>query len=210
MAARISEDPELFTQLTTGLYRGETDRMTSWRTRLDQTTNWAVVLVAAILTWAFSSPDNPHYVILIGVFGATGFLLMEAHRYREYDAWRNRVRTLQATVFADALSSTTSPGERDWRVRLSEKLRTPELEVSAVQAVIHRLRRSYFWLLLVLLLAWITRITVFETGETWRETASIYVLPGEVVAGTVVVFYAVVAGVVLVSAFEDRTQEFHQ
>lgn len=49
------------------LYRGEVHRMKLWRERLDSTTNWAVIVVTAILTWAFSSPDNPHYLLLLGV-----------------------------------------------------------------------------------------------------------------------------------------------
>ena len=32
------------------LYRGEVHRMTNWRERLDRTTNWAVTVMAAILT----------------------------------------------------------------------------------------------------------------------------------------------------------------
>lgn len=32
------------------LYRGEMDCMTTWRQRLDQTTYWAVTVMAAILT----------------------------------------------------------------------------------------------------------------------------------------------------------------
>lgn len=47
------------------LYRGEIHRMELWRGRLDRTTYWAVTIIAAILTWAFSSRDNPHYLILM-------------------------------------------------------------------------------------------------------------------------------------------------
>lgn len=32
------------------LYRGEIHRMRFWRERLDRTTNWAVIVIAAILT----------------------------------------------------------------------------------------------------------------------------------------------------------------
>lgn len=32
------------------LYRGEIHRMKFWRERLDRTTNWAVVMISAILT----------------------------------------------------------------------------------------------------------------------------------------------------------------
>jgi uncharacterized membrane protein len=51
----------------TELYRGERDRVTTWRGRLDQTTNWTVTIIAAMLTWVFSSPENPHYLLLIGM-----------------------------------------------------------------------------------------------------------------------------------------------
>jgi uncharacterized membrane protein len=69
-------------------HRGEIDRVGTWRQRLDQTTTWAVTLLAAILTWAFSSPDNPHFIILVGVVVATIFLGIEARRYRDYDLFR--------------------------------------------------------------------------------------------------------------------------
>ncbi|MFW5918029.1 MAG: DUF2270 domain-containing protein, partial [Haloferacaceae archaeon] len=86
VGGRAAEDLSAFVSLAGDYYRGEVDRATTWRGRMDQTTNWAVVIVAAVLTWAFSGDNRPHYVILIGVFGVTAFLLMEAHRYREYDA----------------------------------------------------------------------------------------------------------------------------
>ncbi|WP_372836558.1 DUF2270 domain-containing protein, partial [Puniceibacterium confluentis] len=37
------------------LYRGEVYRSTIWRTRLDTTTNWAVVTLGIALSIAFSS-----------------------------------------------------------------------------------------------------------------------------------------------------------
>ncbi|GAB7020814.1 hypothetical protein JCM18750_36760 [Halostagnicola bangensis] len=73
-------------------YRGELDRETTWRSRLDQTTTWSVTIMAVILTWAFSSPDNPHYVILVGVLAVGLFCWIEARRNRDYDVYRSRVR----------------------------------------------------------------------------------------------------------------------
>lgn len=69
------------------LYRGEMDRMTTWRQRLDQTTYLAVTLMAAILTWTFSSRDNSHYILIIGMIVVGVFLQIEARRYRGYDVW---------------------------------------------------------------------------------------------------------------------------
>ena len=53
------------------LYRGEIHRMKFWRERLDQTTYWAIVIMSAVLTWTFSSRNNPHYVLLLGVAALT-------------------------------------------------------------------------------------------------------------------------------------------
>ncbi len=44
------------------LYRGEVERVTTWRDRLDRTTDWAVTLMAAILVYAFSSDGTSHAI----------------------------------------------------------------------------------------------------------------------------------------------------
>jgi len=209
LTARIGANVTAFTALTADFYRAEVDRTTAWRARLDQTTNWAVVLVAAILTWAFSSPDNPHYVVLIGIAGTTAFLLMEATRYREYDIWRDRVRTLQEGLFADVYAPDRAGDDR-WQAELGEELRTPEFNMSFQAALTHRLRRSYLALLFILLAAWIARITVFKPGESWRETASILVFPGAVVTAAVAAFYLLVVVVTAWSARDERVREFEE
>ena len=94
------------------LYRGEIHRMKFWRERLDRTTNWAVIVIAALLTWAFSGPDNPHYILLVGVATLTVFLVIESRRYRGYDIWRTRVRTIQENVWAYGLDP-----DAGWRTR---------------------------------------------------------------------------------------------
>lgn len=178
------------------LYRGEIHRMKLWRERLDRTTNWAVIVIAALLTWAFSSPNNPHYIILIGVATLTVFLIIEARRYRGYDIWRTRVRTIQENVWAYGLDPDGGIADEDWRVHLGDDYRTPTLKITAEEAIAHRLRRVYLPLLLVLLGAWLVRITAFAP-EPWLETASVGMIPGSVVVGLVALFYAgvlVVAG----------------
>ena len=207
--AGISDERSAFAGLTGEFYRGEIERTASWRARLDQTTNWAVVVVAAILTWAFSSPDNPHYVMLIGMFGVTAFLVMEATRYREYDVWRNRVRILQKDLYAELYSSDGATAG-DWQAQLSEQLDEPTFNISFREALTHRLRRSYLPLLLILLAAWVARTTVFEPSESWRETASIVVVPGDVVVAVVALFYAAAVLVTAWSAREKRVREFQE
>lgn len=208
VAAAVSEDTGTFVSLAGHFYRGEVDRMTAWRTRLDQTTNWAVVLMAAILTFAFSSPDNPHYVLLIGVLGVVAFLVIESQRYQEYDAWRTRVRIVQRYLLAGTFSPTEVPDD-DWRDRLGADLREPELHYRRWQSLGHRLKRVYFFLLTVLLAAWISRVTVFEAGESWQQTAAIGGIPGPVVMAVVAVGYLVAGLLAGISVLESRRREFN-
>lgn len=170
------------------LYRGEIHRMKFWRERLDRTTNWAVLMISAILTWSFSRPDIPHYIILSGIATLGIFLGIEARRYRGYDIWRSRVRTLQENVFAQGLDPTEELPDPDWRQALSRDYRTPTLKISTEEAIAHRLRRVYLPLFTVLLAAWFIRITAFAP-DPWTTNAAIGMIPGEAVIGLVGLFY---------------------
>lgn len=170
------------------LYRGEIHRMKFWRERLDRTTNWAVIVIAALLTWAFSSPDNPHYILLIGIATLAVFLVIESRRYRGYDIWRTRVRTIQENVWSYGLDPDQGLADETWRSRLSKDYRSPTLKITAEEAIAHRLRRVYFPMFAILLAAWLVRITAFST-ESWLETAAIGMIPGTVVVAAVAVFY---------------------
>ncbi|GAA0309304.1 putative membrane protein [Halarchaeum solikamskense] len=170
------------------LYRGEIHRMKYWRERLDKTTNWAVIVMAAILTWAFSSPNNPHYIILIGIAMLGVFLTIEARRYRGYDIWRSRVRTLQENVWSVGLNPETDVVDPEWRKRLGDDYREPAVKITAEEAIAHRLRRIYLPLFAILLVAWLVRITAFSP-ESWLQTAAIGMIPGLVVIGLVAAFF---------------------
>ncbi|WP_435102577.1 DUF2270 domain-containing protein [Halarchaeum sp. P4] len=170
------------------LYRGEIHRMKYWRERLDKTTNWAVIVMAAILTWAFSSPDNPHYIVLIGVATLTVFLVIEARRYRGYDIWRSRVRILQENVWSVGLDPTKDVANPEWREKLSDDYRAPAIKITAEEAIAHRLRRIYLPMLSIMLAAWVVRITAFSP-ESWIQTAAIGMISGPLVVAFVAVFF---------------------
>jgi uncharacterized membrane protein len=170
------------------LYRGEIHRMKLWRERLDRTTNWAVLLIAAVLTWSFSSEANPHYVILVGAAAVAMFLFIEARRYRAYDVWRSRVRTLQERVWAVGLDPTMAVDEDDWREQLADNYRRPQLRISTEEAIAHRLRRVYFPLFTIIAGAWLLRVTAFA-GTPWPASAAVGTIPGGLVTAVVAVLY---------------------
>lgn len=190
VAGEAAGDRSDFLSLMGHAYRGEMGRTTTWRTRIDRTTNWAVVMTATLLTWAFSADSRPHYVILVGVVMVTVFLGIEARRYRMYDIWRSRIRLMEENVFANALDPE-GVEQSNWRKLLSDDLRQPTIKTPATEAISRRLRRIYLPLVTVLIGAWLVRLTVFTSGPANAvETAAIGGLPGGLVLGVVGVFYS--------------------
>lgn len=170
------------------LYRGEVHRMKFWRERLDRTTNWAVIVMSGVLTWGFSGPNRPHYIILLGITALTAFLFMEAQRYRGYDLWRGRVRTLQKNVFAYGLDPSEGIEDPAWRRKLSYDYRTPVIKITREEAIAHRLRRIYLLLFTIMLIAWVIHVTTF-TATPWVTSAAIGAIPGPLIASTLSILY---------------------
>jgi uncharacterized membrane protein len=170
------------------LYRGEMDRVTMWRQRMDESTKWAVTVIAAVLTYAFSSSGTSPAILLAGIVVTVVFLVIEARRYRDYDVYRSRARMIEENLFANALDPTAGVEHHDWREELSDDYRHPKLKITAREALRRRLRRIYLPLLAVLLVAWVFRITALSSGPI-IEAAAVGSVPGLAVIGVVGVFY---------------------
>lgn len=165
-------------------YRGEVSRANTWRNRLDTTTNWAVLTTGATLSFAFSSPTNPHFVILINTVLVCFFLFMEARRYRYYEIWSSRVRMLETGYFSQLLMPDL-PADDAWAHLLVEDLKTPHFNISEWEAVGRRLRRNYLWLFVLLAACWNLKVYIHPVPaydfNAFIDKANIGVVPGEVV-----------------------------
>jgi len=209
VAAGAADDRSDLLSLMAHTYRGELGRTSSWRTRIDRTTNWAVVVTASLLTWTFSSESRPHYVLLIGLVMLSVFLGIETRRYRMFDVWRSRVRLLEENVFANALDPE-GVEQSNWRHLLSEDLREPTIKTPTVEAMSRRLRRVYAPLLSVLIAAWVVRLTVFTpSGGGVVSTAAIGAIPGALVLALVGGFYLLVLALSLRRAPRRAKGELH-
>ena len=96
------------------LYRGELYRSTVWRTRLDATTNWAVVTTGIALSATFSSATaSPLPLVLVGLLVAV-FLCIETRRYRFFDFWRIRAHVLEVQFFGPILRGKGVRVDNGW------------------------------------------------------------------------------------------------
>jgi uncharacterized membrane protein len=195
VAGELAEKRTEFIGLMQHFYRGELGRATAWRARLDRTTNWAVGIMATLITYAFSAPDNPHYIILGSLIAVAAFLFVEARRYRIYDIWRSRVRLVEENVYANAADPEGVTHEQ-WRELLASDLRNPRFKTPLFEALSRRLKRVYLPLITIIILSWVARIALFAPdGIGVVGAASIDILPGTVVIGGVCLFYLATIGV---------------
>jgi uncharacterized membrane protein len=174
-------------------YRGEITRANTWRNRLDTTTNWAVLTTGATLSFAFSSPTNPHFVILINTVLVGFFLLMEARRYRYYEIWSSRVRIVETGYF-NAILAPDAPQDDSWMALLLDDLKTPHFTISEWEALGRRLRRNYLWIFVLLAACWNLKVYLHPLPahflKQFIERAEIGIVPGEYVLMAGIIFNA--------------------
>ncbi|MGD2164283.1 MAG: DUF2270 domain-containing protein, partial [Anaerolineae bacterium] len=189
-------DPSNFTTAMVHLYRGEIQRANTWRGRLDATTNWAVITVAAALTFVFGEPTNPHFVFLLVLLLVLTFLMIEARRYRYYVLWAYRVHLMETDFLAPMFVPPFRPSP-DWGSNLAETLTDPSFPIDLWQAVGRRFRRNYVWLMSLLLTSWAIKLTIHPTRTySWTtvlERAAVGPVPGPLIVSAVAVTFGTLA-----------------
>jgi uncharacterized membrane protein len=176
------------------LYRGEVYRSTVWRTRLDSSTNWAVVTTGIALSATYSSAEaSPLPMVLVGLL-VTVFLLFEARRYRYFNVWRARARLLETDFYAPMISGEGIRPDSGWANLLANDYRNPHYHISFVRAVGRRLRRTYAWIFVIQAIAYYGKLAIHPTAltsfaELWNR-AAIGPIPGGFVVLAGVAFHA--------------------
>jgi len=189
--------PAEFNTAMIHFYRGEVQRSNTWRNRLDTTTNWAVLTAGATLSFVFSSPSNPHFVIPINSILVAIFLLMEARRYRYYEIWSSRVRVIETGYFAQLLAPDGVPPDESWVEHLAADLLTPHFTITEWEAVGRRLRRNYLWIFALLALSWNLKVYLHplpaRDWDAFIDRATVGVVPGMLVFVVGVIFNLAIA-----------------
>ncbi|MCB9833711.1 MAG: DUF2270 domain-containing protein [Planctomycetes bacterium] len=135
------------------LYRGEQHRAQVWRTRLDTTTNWAVLSIGALLSFAFTNHMGD-VVLVLGMYMIFTMLVFESRRFRFYDVWRNRVRRIEENFYVPILRRDLSSPVENWGFYVAEDLLNPSYKITFLMAMKARMVNNYLPLFLVLLGAW--------------------------------------------------------
>ena len=175
------------------LYRGEVYRSTVWRTRLDSSTNWAVVTTGIALSATYSSAEaSPLPMVLVGLLVSV-FLLFEARRYRYFNVWRARTRLLETDFYAPMIRGEDVRPDADWAELLAQDYRSPRYHISYPRAIGRRLRRTYAWIFVIQAIAYYGKLAIHPTalatiGDVW-ERAAIGPIPGGLVVVAGLLFH---------------------
>ena len=176
------------------LYRAEIYRSTVWRTRLDATTNWAVVTTGIALSLAFSSDTaSPLPLVLVGLLVAV-FLYIEARRYRFFDFWRIRAHVLELYFFGPMLRGQGARIDNGWNEILYQDYRSPHLHITYTEAAGRRLRRNYGWIFMIQVVAYVGKLMIHPVPLTslseFFARATIGPVPGQIVLLCGLIFHA--------------------
>jgi uncharacterized membrane protein len=175
------------------LYRGEVYRSTIWRTRLDQTTNWAVVTTGLAMSLTFSGPyASPLPLILVGMLVVV-FLMLESRRYRYFNVWRARCRLMETDLYGPMLRGEGVKLDGHWNTLLAHDYERPSFHISYLRAIGRRLRRNYLYILAIQAIAYYGKLAIHPTPAgtlgAFLQRAAVGPLPGWVVVLAGVVFH---------------------
>jgi uncharacterized membrane protein len=195
------------------LYRGELARANLWRSRLDTTTNWAVITTMGLLSYGFNAASNSHASLLVGMIMVTNFLLLEARRYRVCDVWNSRLRMIEENFYGPILTRDLASRREQWGKLVAADLLHPHYKISYWQAIRARLVRNYTALYALLLISWFVKVSIHPVSVVHGGSLSANVALGPIpwwVVGLVVVglYGFFVALLVLVSSVAQPESEW--
>lgn len=175
------------------LYRAEVYRSTMWRTRLDHTTNWAVVTSGVAFSLSYSEAQASPLPLVLVLLVVCVFLGLEARRYRYFNVWRARCRLLETDFYAPLLAGEPVTRDDRWNTLLAGDLRRPKFHVSYPLAVGRRLRKNYAYILGINALAFLGKLAIHpsptaDLGQL-AERATIGPVSGAVVLGIGLLFH---------------------
>jgi uncharacterized membrane protein len=192
------------------LYRAEVHRMTVWRTRLDTTSNWAILLTTGLTTFTLGSQGVPHYTLLLGLALNFICMLLEGRRYQHLHHSEWRLRRLERGYFAPWLV----PGEAEpgWTEELAADLREPRATIGLFAAVRRRLRRNYVLLFYFLTAVWLTKLFIhgLDAGKFYQRLAVGDLIPSWLVAGSATVFVLTVTVLAFLTEGYEPIERFSE
>ena len=195
----LKDLPESYYGFIFHYYRGEVYRETNWRNRMDTTTNWSIVVTAAILSFAFSNENIPHSVILVNYVLVLFFLYIESRRFRYYWQLRQRTRLIEKNLLSGIFGGKEGKEPIDWKEKLVASFHSHDVGMSRFESIGWRIRRNYFLILRMIFISWIAKVGSYPYRAAniieFLYNAKVWIFPGVIVLS--VFLFSVIAALAL-------------
>lgn len=199
---------------TIHIYRGLMDRASTWRQRIDNPTNWAIVTCGTSVSFTLSDETHSHAVLLLVMLFVIMFLVVEARRTRYYDLWSSWLRLLETEYLAPILQDNSITANDTWQELLVRDLAYPHFKAPLGKMLQRRLRDHYMAIYLFLLGSWLLKLLQHSASspacraDTLACHATVGPVPGWAVLVMVGCFYVVlVVATLLAYSSRDPTIE---
>lgn len=135
-------------------YRGEMNRLTCYRTRLDGSFHYSIILTSTLLVFYLQQPFVlsryfPLTILCMNLF----FCFIEARRYRYYLISQNRVNVMEKGFLCLQILGDTPDDE--WKRSIKEMYENVDYTHSLFYCFFLRYFRNYIWLVDVIAILWL-------------------------------------------------------
>ena len=151
------------------LYSGYVQNRNEEMSRIDNSTGWSVAIMTLILSFALGV-NAPYYFVPMSVLFIAMFWFKESRRYVYYMFWSDKERKAEECIKD---SYRTGVIDREKIMSLIDEKRPLKL-ISVRKAMIVRLYRSYFWM--VVMIYSVTFILAYAQGAIFNQMISIVFL----------------------------------
>lgn len=190
-SARFEDYPltrQEYINVMTHFYRGEIQRSTVWRQRLDATTNWAVLTTAGMLSISLADAQQEPILLLLSNLIILSYLIIEARRYRYFEVYRSRVRMIEENFLMPVLTRKLDSPEATWREMVAGDLDKPKYKTTMLEAIGFRLRRNYVFIFAIVLGGWVAKVISQPTmvrswSDLWKRIAGHWLPPWLLLGG---------------------------
>jgi uncharacterized membrane protein len=200
---------------TVHIYRGLMDSASTWRTRIDHPTNWAIITSGTAASFVLNDPSHSHAVLLLVMLMTITFMTIEARRTRYYHLWSSWVRLLETEYFAPILQENKVTVNDTWQSLIVRDLGFPHFKMTFWQMLGRRLRDVYLAIYLFLIISWLLKLLLHPlsvAGVCEHETvvchATVGPIPGWAILTTVLcVYIGLIVFVLLTSSGHEPSAE---
>src|SRR5258706_3236696 len=215
MTAPPANQPPPPVAATVHIYRGLIDSASTWRTRIDYPTNWAIITSGTAASFVLSDEPHTHAVLLLVRQMTFLLVTMEHRRTRYYHLWSTWLRLLETEYFAPILKENSVTVNDTWQSLLVRDLGFPHFKMTFWQVLGRRLRDVYLAIYLFLIMSWLVKLLLHPLsapGVCEEETvgchATVGPIPGSAVLATGFCAYAgLIAFMLLTSSGREPSVE---